>query len=74
MQGFNEFASSEPPGTLEKLIDQLKEPLILLLLGSAVVSLLLGETDDAVSIVLAVSIVVAGKSARPCRHQSEQDR
>ncbi|CAO1631350.1 unnamed protein product [Parajaminaea phylloscopi] len=59
VQGYNEFAVSEPPDALSKLLDQLKEPLILLLLGSALVSLLLGETDDAISIVLAVGIVVA---------------
>ncbi|PWN29113.1 calcium-transporting P [Jaminaea rosea] len=59
VRGYNEFAASEPPSALSKLIDQLKEPLILLLLGSAVVSLLLGEVGDAVSIVLAVAIVVA---------------
>lgn len=59
VQGYNEFAVSEPPDAFSKLLDQLKEPLILLLLGSAIVSLLLGETDDAISIILAVGIVVA---------------
>ncbi|CAO1637904.1 unnamed protein product [Sympodiomycopsis kandeliae] len=59
VRGYNEFAATEPPTAISKLIEQLKEPLILLLLGSAVVSLLLGETEDAVSIVLAVGIVVA---------------
>lgn len=37
--------------------DQLKEPLILMLLGSAAVSLLFGNVADAVSIALALSIV-----------------
>lgn len=61
VRGYNEFAVKEGDSALTKLIDQLKEPLILLLLGSAVVSLILGEKEDAVSIVIAVGIVVAGE-------------
>ena len=37
-----------------------ENPLILLLLGSAVVSLLVGNTEDAVSICIAVIIVLTG--------------
>lgn len=63
VQGYNEFAASEPESAWSKVSDQLKEPLILLLLASAVVSLLLGETDDAISIAIAVAIVVGGEWA-----------
>lgn len=62
VRGYNEFAVKESDSAWSKLADQLKEPLILLLLGSAVVSLILGEREDAASIVLAVGIVVAGES------------
>ena len=37
---------------LEKFIDQFKQPLILLLFGSALISALLGSYDDAISITL----------------------
>ncbi|TPX71624.1 hypothetical protein CcCBS67573_g06110 [Chytriomyces confervae] len=43
---------------LAKFIEQFKNPMILLLLASAAVSLLVGEVEDAVSITLAMVIVV----------------
>jgi Ca2+-transporting ATPase len=43
---------------IEKFLDQLKQPLNLLLLGSAAVSLLMGQVDDAISIFAAILIVV----------------
>jgi Ca2+-transporting ATPase len=61
LKGYNEFAVKEKDSPWSKLVDQVKEPLILLLLGSAVVSLLVGEREDAISIVVAVAIVVAGE-------------
>ena len=42
---------------LTTLVSQLKEPLILMLLGSAAISILLGNTADAVSIGIALLIV-----------------
>ena len=42
---------------LSALLTQLKEPLILMLLGSAGISLILGNTADAISISLALFIV-----------------
>ncbi|PNI45761.1 ATP2C2 isoform 5, partial [Pan troglodytes] len=42
----------------KKYLDQFKNPLILLLLGSALVSVLTKEYEDAVSIATAVLIVV----------------
>lgn len=41
-----------------RFLGQFKEPLILLLLASALASILLGNVDDAVSITVAVTIVV----------------
>ena len=43
---------------MEKILEQFKDPLILLLLASAGLSLLTGNWDDALSIALAVIIVV----------------
>ncbi|KAJ3231600.1 High affinity Ca2+/Mn2+ P-type ATPase-like protein [Chytriomyces hyalinus] len=43
---------------LNKFIEQFKNPMILLLFASAAVSLLVGEVEDAVSITLAMVIVV----------------
>lgn len=40
-----------------------ENPLILLLLGSSVVSALLGSYDDAICVVIAVAIVLTGESS-----------
>nr|CAI5840707.1 unnamed protein product [Callosobruchus analis] len=56
--GYNEFevANGEPPW--KKYLEQFKNPLILLLLASAVVSACMSQIDDAVSITVAIVIVV----------------
>ncbi|CAJ0592843.1 unnamed protein product [Cylicocyclus nassatus] len=56
--GYNEFEVSEQEPIWKKYTEQFKNPLILLLLGSAAVSLLMRQFDDAVSITVAVVIVV----------------
>eukprot|EP00051_Salpingoeca_urceolata_P028423 m.486783 g.486783 ORF g.486783 m.486783 type:complete len:963 (-) comp24593_c0_seq1:242-3130(-) len=56
--GPNEFAPDEKDPLWRKYLDQFKEPLIMLLLGSAAISLLLGQYDDAASITAAILIVV----------------
>lgn len=56
--GPNEFAVKPQDPTYMKFLEQFKEPLIMLLLGSAVVSGLMGEWDDAISIALAVVVVI----------------
>ncbi|KDN41511.1 calcium-transporting P [Tilletiaria anomala UBC 951] len=56
--GPNEFLVRPADPPWRKFLAQLSEPLILLLLGSAAVSLVIGETDDAMSIALAVIVVV----------------
>ncbi|TPX65533.1 hypothetical protein SpCBS45565_g05106 [Spizellomyces sp. 'palustris'] len=56
--GANELTVEESEGLASKFVEQFKNPLIGLLLGSAGVSVLVGEIDDAVSITLAIVIVV----------------
>ncbi|KAJ2955140.1 hypothetical protein NQZ79_g8814 [Umbelopsis isabellina] len=59
LHGPNEFEKKEEDSIIIKFYESLKEnPLILLLLGSAAVSLLMGQMDDAISITLAIVIVV----------------
>ncbi|KAJ3159460.1 High affinity Ca2+/Mn2+ P-type ATPase-like protein [Geranomyces michiganensis] len=56
--GLNELVTDDAETMWSKLVEQFKNPLILLLFASAGVSLLLGEIDDAISIALAIIIVV----------------
>lgn len=56
--GLNELPHDDPEPLWLRFIKQFKETLILLLLGSAAVSLIMGNLDDAVSIAAAVTIVV----------------
>ena len=56
--GPNELPHEEEEPLWLRFLKQFKETLILLLLASAAVSFFIGNTDDAVSITLAVTIVV----------------
>jgi len=56
--GPNELPHEEPEALWLRFLKQFKETLILLLLASAGVSFVMGNLDDAVSITLAVTIVV----------------
>ncbi|KAJ3598256.1 hypothetical protein NHX12_001767 [Muraenolepis orangiensis] len=56
--GWNEFDISEEEPLWKKYICQFKDPLILLLLASAVISVLMHQYDDAISITVAIIIVV----------------
>ena len=57
--GYNEFTVSTPEPLLVKFAKTIYEnPLILLLCGSAVVSAVMGNIDDSVSITVAVLIVL----------------
>ncbi|XP_073911650.1 calcium-transporting ATPase type 2C member 2 isoform X2 [Castor canadensis] len=58
VHGWNEFVADNTEPVWKKYLDQFKNPLILLLLGSALVSVLTKEYEDAVSITMAVLIVV----------------
>lgn len=56
--GFNELPHEAPEPLWLRFLKQFKETLILLLLASAVISFIMGNLDDAVSIAIAVTIVV----------------
>lgn len=56
--GANELPREEPEPLWLRFLKQFKETLILLLLASAVISFIMGNLDDAVSIAIAVTIVV----------------
>ncbi|KAL0822277.1 hypothetical protein ABMA28_004390 [Loxostege sticticalis] len=56
--GPNEFQVKEQDPLWKKYIEQFQNPLILLLLGSAVVSICMRQFDDAISITVAIMIVV----------------
>ncbi|XP_055001554.1 calcium-transporting ATPase type 2C member 2 [Sorex araneus] len=56
--GWNELVAGHAEPMWKKYLDQFKNPLILLLLASALVSVLTEEYEDAVSIAMAVLIVV----------------
>lgn len=58
VNGFNEFNIAEDDPLWKKYLSQFKDPLILLLLASAFVSVLMRQFDDAVSITVAIIIVV----------------
>ena len=61
--GYNEFSVSSPEPVLIKFAKTIYEsPLILLLCGSATVSAIMGNVDDAISITIAVLIVLTGKT------------
>ncbi|XP_078520006.1 calcium-transporting ATPase type 2C member 1 isoform X3 [Lissotriton helveticus] len=56
--GWNEFDISEDEPLWKKYISQFKNPLLMLLLASAVISVLMHQIDDAISITVAILIVV----------------
>ncbi|KAJ7376668.1 ATPase, P-type (transporting), HAD super, sub IC [Desmophyllum pertusum] len=58
LHGLNEFDHVEETPLWRKYIDQFKEPMIVLLLASGLVSVTMGQYDDAVSITVAIIIVV----------------
>lgn len=64
LYGYNELSVSSPEHVLLKFAKTIYEsPLIMLLFGSAVVSALMGNVDDAVSITVAILIVLTGQSS-----------
>ena len=56
--GLNELVVGEEEPVWKKYLEQFKNPLIILLLCSAFVSLAMQQFDDAASITLAIVIVV----------------
>ncbi|PPJ51604.1 hypothetical protein CBER1_08486 [Cercospora berteroae] len=59
VQGPNELPGEEPEPLWLRFVKQFKETLILLLLASAAISAVMGNYDDALSIAIAVTIVVS---------------
>ena len=57
IHGPNSIEDNDDESLFKKFLEQFKEPLILLLLSSALVSVLMGEIADAIGIFIAVSIV-----------------
>lgn len=68
--GPNELVQDEKESLMSKFIDQFKNPLILLLFGSATISVIMGQYDDAISITLVSGVLgsVQVVWARPCTH------
>lgn len=60
--GYNEFSVETPESVIIKFLKTIYEsPLILLLCASATISALMGNVDDAVSIAVAVLLVLTGE-------------
>lgn len=59
VHGLNELTGEEEDSLIKKFLMQFYEnPLILLLVGSALISFVMGNRDDAISITLAILIVI----------------
>jgi len=58
LNGPNVLEAEDEETLFSKFIDQFKDPLIMLLLGSATISVLMGQYSDALSILLAIVIVL----------------
>ncbi|XP_044766962.1 calcium-transporting ATPase type 2C member 1 isoform X3 [Coccinella septempunctata] len=56
--GYNEFTVKDEDPPWKKYLEQFQNPLILLLLASALVSVFMKQFDDAISITVAIVIVV----------------
>lgn len=56
----NELDMEPKESLMHKFMEQFQDPLIMLLLGSALLSLLVGQVNDAISIAITVLIVLTG--------------
>lgn len=56
LYGSNELEVEDEESLFSKFIGSFKDPLILLLLGSAVISVIMGQIDDAISITVVSTI------------------
>ncbi|ETV97680.1 calcium-transporting P-type ATPase, PMR1-type [Aphanomyces invadans] len=71
--GRNVLENDEPESLVMKFLDQFKNPLNLLLVGSGGVSVLMGHLDDAISIVVALTIVVTVAFVQEYRSEKTLD-
>lgn len=58
LTGPNVLEPEDEETLFSKFVDQFKDPLIMLLLASAIISLVMGQIGDALSIILAILIVL----------------
>ena len=68
--GLNVIEEEEEDPLWKRYLEQFKDPMIALLLGSAVVSMVMGQYDDAISITLA--IIIVGSVAFYQEYKSDQ--
>lgn len=54
--GYNQLPEKKPPTKLSLFLNQLKNPLVFVLLGAAVITILIGHINDALIILIAVFI------------------
>uniref|UniRef100_A0A5S6Q9A4 Calcium-transporting ATPase n=1 Tax=Trichuris muris TaxID=70415 RepID=A0A5S6Q9A4_TRIMR len=73
LHGFNEFLVDNKEPLMKKYMDQFRNPLILLLLGSAFISITMGQYDDAISITTAILIVVTVAFVQEYRSEKSLD-
>ncbi|RHY73603.1 hypothetical protein DYB34_013465, partial [Aphanomyces astaci] len=71
--GRNVLENDEPESLVMKFLDQFKNPLNLLLVASGGVSVLMGHVDDAISIVVALTIVVTVAFVQEYRSEKTLD-
>jgi len=70
IHGSNKLEGEEKSHIVIRYIEQFKDPLILMLLGSSVLSVLVGQYEDAMSI--AVAVIIVGSVAFIQEYRSEQ--
>ncbi|CAF1042172.1 unnamed protein product, partial [Didymodactylos carnosus] len=71
LYGYNDFEVENEEPLWKKYLDQFKEPMILLLLASALISIILRQYDDAISITVAITIVVTVAFIQEYRSEKE---
>jgi Ca2+-transporting ATPase len=57
-EGPNELASAKPPSVFRTALQVLREPMFLLLIGTGVVYVLLGDPKEAVALMVAVFVII----------------
>lgn len=65
MHGSNEFETAPEDPLWKKYLEQFKDPMILLLLGSAFVSVCMRQFDDAISITVVSTAAVNHRHLAP---------
>ncbi|CAF1497837.1 unnamed protein product, partial [Didymodactylos carnosus] len=71
LYGYNDFEVENDEPLWKKYLCQFKEPMILLLLASALISVIMRQYDDAISITVAICIVVTVAFIQEYRSEKE---